>query len=104
MQLKVVLAEDFAVAWNKISESQEGEYSLIFLDMDIPQQDGYKIAKQIRNANRTDAKVVPIIALSVHDIDAMGEKARDAGINETLLKPLSVEQLEIIEKKYADFM
>lgn len=104
MRLKVVLAEDFAVAWNKISESQEGEYSLIFLDMDIPQQDGYKIAKQIRNANRTDAKVVPIIALSVHDIDAMGEKARDAGINETLLKPLSVEQLEIIEKKYADFM
>lgn len=104
LQLNVCLAEDYDTALNKISESQEGEYAMVFLDMDIPQQDGYKIAKKIRKASRTDAKVIPIIAMSVHDIDAMGEKARDAGINEALLKPLSAEQIEIIEKKYADFM
>ena len=104
LQLNVCLAEDYDVALNKINESQEGEYAMVFLDMDIPQQDGYKVAKKIRRANRKDAKAIPIIAMSVHDIDAMGEKARDAGINEALLKPLSVEQIEIIEKKYADFM
>lgn len=104
MQLEACWVGNHEAALTKVNESQEGEYKMVFLDMDIPQQDGYKTAKQIRKAQRKDAKVVPIIALSVHDIDAMGEKARDAGINEALLKPLSVEQIEIIEKKYADFV
>lgn len=104
MQLDTCWVENHDAALNKVKESQEGEYTMVFLDMDIPQQDGYKTAKQIRKAQRKDAKVIPIIALSVHDIDVMGEKAREAGINESLLKPISVEQIQIIEKKYADFM
>lgn len=104
LQLDVCVAEDYEATMDKMTQSQEGEFSMVFLDMDIPQQDGYKIAKKIRKGDRKDAKVIPLIAMSVHDIDVMGEKARDAGINEALLKPLTVEQIEIIEKKYADFM
>lgn len=104
VQLDACLVDTHEDALQRINESQEGEFSMVFLDMDTSQQDGYKTAKQIRKADRKDAKVIPIIALSVHDIDVMGEKAREAGINEALLKPLSVEQIEIIEKKYADFV
>jgi CheY-like chemotaxis protein len=67
-----------------------GRYDLIFMDVQMPNMDGYETCRRIRAFNRSDAADVPIIALTANAYREDIEKARAAGMNGHLAKPVDI--------------
>ncbi|MCR1840206.1 response regulator [Murimonas intestini] len=81
-------------------ESSPGYYSLILMDIQMPVMNGYEAASAIRALDRTDARTVPIIAMTA---DAFVEDIRNAeavGMNGHMAKPLSFDTLALEIEKY----
>jgi CheY-like chemotaxis protein len=75
-----------------INLSIKNRYSLILLDIGLPDLDGFEVAKIIRNdlLNIT----IPIIAVTAFDRDDIEKRSSEVGINQVLNKPLMMEDLE----------
>ena len=67
--------------------------NLILLDLMLPGMDGYQATHAIRNSGRTDAKTIPIIAMTANAFDDDRRKTQRAGMNAHLSKPLDVSEL-----------
>ena len=81
-------------AWNgleavKIFEkSSPGEFDVILMDIMMPVMNGYKATKRIRSMNREDAKTIPIIAMTANAFTEDRLKAKEAGMDEHISKPV----------------
>lgn len=75
-------------------------YHLIFMDIQMPIMDGYEATKQIRDSDKKDAKTIPIIALSANALADDVENALHAGMNEHIAKPIDMEAVWKVLKKY----
>ncbi|GHS87692.1 hypothetical protein AGMMS49957_08010 [Synergistales bacterium] len=83
-------AEDGIAAAGRFSASPEGYYDLIFMDVQMPNMNGYEAAEVIRRMKRGDAKTVPIIAMTANVYREDIERALSAGMNGHLGKPVDV--------------
>lgn len=70
-------------------------YDLIFMDIGLPDIDGYEVTKRIR-LNEINKNHVPIIALTAHTCEENKKYCIDIGINAVLTKPLIQEKAEDI--------
>ncbi len=70
-----------------------GEYCLILMDIQMPVMDGYQCARAIRALDRPDAAAIPIIALTANAFADDVRRAKEAGMNEHLAKPLELDKL-----------
>jgi CheY-like chemotaxis protein len=86
-------AADGALAVEKFSASTEGHYSFVFMDLLMPNMDGHTAAREIRNLNRSDAKSVPIIAVSANAYAEDIEETLRSGMNKHLAKPIDFSEL-----------
>ena len=66
----------------------------------MPVMDGYTATRKIRELERSDAKTVPIIAMTANAFEEDVKAALAAGMNEHLSKPIRIELLYEIMKKY----
>ncbi|MCP5075668.1 MAG: response regulator [Rhodobacteraceae bacterium] len=67
---------------------------IILMDIAMPLSDGVEATKNIRrHEGRNNLPPVPIIALSANAIPGLRERYLDAGMNDYLLKPYSIEQI-----------
>lgn len=98
--LTVDEAEDGQDALNRFSASPEGFYKMIFMDIQMPVMNGYVATSAIRALDRPDAGSVPILALTANAFVEDVQKAKSVGMNEHLTKPVEVEKLNKILKKY----
>lgn len=86
-------------AWNGqeaveiFADSQPGEYSMIFMDVMMPVLDGIEATKHIRYMKRSDAKIVPIFAMTANAFQEDVELSRNAGMNEYFTKPLEMKKI-----------
>lgn len=87
------VAENGAVAVKKFAESPEGYYSLIFMDIQMPELNGHEAAKRIRTLPHPDAGTVPIVAMTANAFVEDVQKAKDAGMNGHIAKPLEIARL-----------
>ena len=87
------VAVNGAEAVRKFKESPEGYYSLIFMDIQMPELDGNEAAKRIRALDRKDAKTVPIIAMTANAFVEDIKKAKEHGMNGHIAKPLEISRL-----------
>jgi CheY-like chemotaxis protein len=71
---------------------------LILMDLSLPIIDGLSATRQIRQ--HASMHRVPIIALSAHDMLDYQAKAKDAGCNEFVMKPVDFENLMVVMSKY----
>ena len=98
----VSIAGDGLVALKMFESSQPGTFSLIAMDIRMPNLDGYGATKAIRALDRPDAKSVPIIAMTA---DAFGEDAKkclEAGMDAHVGKPLYPDVVyKVVEKTIA---
>lgn len=78
----------------------EGYYDVILMDIQMPECDGYQAAKLIRESGRSDARTIPIIAATANAFVEDIEKAKNAGMNEHLAKPINIRALRDILKKH----
>ena len=90
---EVVTANDGKAAVDAFNASAPGTFDCILMDLMMPVMSGYEAARVIRGMNRTDAKSVPIIALSANAFEEDIALAKDAGMNEHLAKPVDIRKM-----------
>lgn len=98
--LTVDRAEDGKLGVEFFERSAPGYYSIIFMDVRMPQMDGYKATRTIRSLERPDAAQIPICALSANAFSEDIHQSMDAGMNVHLSKPLDISQLLDVLKKF----
>jgi CheY-like chemotaxis protein len=63
------------------------------MDIQMPEMDGYEITREIRQRMRKEIRQVPIIALTADASDKEKKRAREAGMNDYVVKPYTPEEL-----------
>ncbi len=91
--VEVVTANDGKVAVDAFVASEPGTFNCVLMDLMMPVMSGYEAARVIRGLDRTDAKTVPIIALSANAFEEDVTMAKDAGMNEHLAKPVDIRKM-----------
>ena len=84
---EVICAKDGETALRLFSESAEGSIDLILMDIRMPGINGYEAAERIRAMKRSDADI-PIIAMTANVYEEDIERAKRAGMNDHLAKPM----------------
>lgn len=75
------------------SESPDGFFDAILMDVRMPLMDGLEATRSIRGMNRSDAKEIPIIAMTANAYDSDREKTQQVGMNAHLAKPIEPQVL-----------
>ncbi len=85
-----------------LEKYKQGEYDILFTDIDMPVLDGYKTADAIRRWEKENQKkAIPIIALTAHALKGKEQESLDAGCTEHMSKPFKKHQLLQMLRKYA---
>jgi putative two-component system response regulator len=71
-----------------------GEFDLVLTDIEMPGVDGYAVAAEIRRHETEGGRHTPILAITASDFDLDRERARAAGLDGFMLKPLNLRLLE----------
>ena len=83
--------------------SELGEFDVILMDIMMPVMNGYEATKMIRSLDREDAKKIPIIAMTANAFTEDRIRAKEAGMDEHVAKPVDVELLiKVIHKLVND--
>ncbi len=90
---EVVTANDGKAAVDVFAQSAPGTFDCVLMDLMMPVMSGYEATRVIRGLNRSDAKTVPIIALSANAFEEDVTMAKDAGMNEHLAKPVDMNKM-----------
>lgn len=121
-EINMEVAEEFLTmfgakvlqAWNGreaveiFASSKESEIQVILMDMQMPEMDGCTAARTIRNLHRSDAKIVPIIAVTANAFAEDLAATKAAGMDGHISKPIDFrilsEQLQqiVMQKRHTD--
>lgn len=93
---QVETAEDGETAIVKIARSDLNYYDAVLMDIQMPGIDGYEASRNIRQMSDREHAQIPIIAMTANAFDEDMEKARSAGMNAYLAKPVDPESLKRI--------
>jgi signal transduction histidine kinase/CheY-like chemotaxis protein/HAMP domain-containing protein len=77
----------------RMFEEDPERYDLIFMDIQMPEMDGYETARRIRAFDAPAAKTVPIVAMTANVFQEDIEQCLAAGMNDHIGKPLDMEEL-----------
>lgn len=80
-------------AVEKFKNSSEGYYFVILMDVRMPVMDGLSSTKIIRSLQRSDAKNIPIIAMTANAFEEDRNIALHAGMTDYFVKPLDMNEL-----------
>ena len=95
-------------AWNGqeavelFRKSKPGEFDVIIMDIMMPVMNGYEATRRIRTLDRKDARVIPIIAMTANAFTEDRVKAKEAGMDEHISKPVDVKLLLKVIHKLAE--
>ena len=89
----VDIAENGAVAVEKVRTSDPGRYDLVLMDVQMPVMDGYTATQRIRALKDSARAAVPIVAMTANVFEEERKRAFDCGMNGFLSKPIVVEEL-----------
>ena len=93
-------AVDGADALRIFKNSTSGQYDLIFMDVQMPNMDGYQTTEAIRQLDHPDAKSITIIAMTANAYREDIERALKAGMNGHIAKPIDIEMImKILHEK-----
>ena len=90
---EIQTAENGQIALSMFESSPEGYYSLILMDVQMPVMNGYEAVRRIRALSRADAGTVPVYAMTANTFAEDIAKAREAGMNGHLAKPVDINAL-----------
>lgn len=96
----VAHAENGEKAVEMLKESEEFTYDAILMDIRMPVMDGLEASNAIRQLDRSDAKVIPIIAMTANAYDEDRKMTSNAGMNAHLAKPIETQLLYETLYKY----
>ena len=100
---------DVTKAWNGqeavelFRNSKPGEFNVILMDIMMPVMNGYEATKMIRSLDREDAKKMPIIAMTANAFTEDRIRAKEAGMDEHLSKPIVIDEVIKTILRYVHF-
>ena len=84
-----------------VRATQKKDYDLIFMDCQMPVLDGYTATQRIRELE-AGKKHTPIVAMTAFAMTGDAERCLAAGMDEYISKPVDVQELMRIIRKYSD--
>ena len=87
------VAKNGREAVEKFSASEPGTYSVILMDIQMPEMDGYEAAKAIRSLKREDAATVRILACTANTFQEDIDRVMESGMNGFIGKPINIDEL-----------
>lgn len=97
--LEIEWVMDGAAAVERMADSSEGEFDLVFMDIQMPNMDGYQATAAIR-AMTTYARRIPIVAMTANAFADDIRKAKEVGMNDHISKPIDFKELAKILQKW----
>ena len=76
-----------------VTAAEKEEVNLILLDINLPDIDGYEVARRLRASDKRELKTVPIIAVTANALKGDAEKALEAGCDVYMSKPINIREL-----------
>jgi PAS domain S-box-containing protein len=76
-------------------------YDMVFMDLQMPEMDGYQATYEIRQMKDSYFKRLPIVALTASAMTSMRDKVMASGMTDFMTKPFQPEDLQQIILKYA---
>lgn len=96
----VETAENGEIALEMLKMSNHNYYDLVLMDVMMPVMDGYQATKEIRKLEDKKISNIPIIAMTANAFEDDRQNAINAGMNDYISKPIKVETLYSVIKKY----
>ena len=93
-------AEDGQVCCDRLIEAADGYYDLILMDIQMPRMNGYEATRRIRKLQDPKKSQIPIIAMTANAFAEDRQAAKDAGMNDHVAKPIHIDILLSVLKKY----
>ncbi|MBN8568517.1 MAG: tetratricopeptide repeat protein [Ignavibacteria bacterium] len=93
--IEIDIADNGKIGFEKVLQNK---YDLVFMDLLMPEMDGYEATKEIRNFN----KDIPIVALTADVMKGVEAKTKEAGMNNYLTKPVKKDELLKILSLYSN--
>jgi|SRR5687767_7328328 len=75
----------------RIAESEQVD--LILLDINLPDIDGYEVARRLRASKKRELNSTPIIAVTANALKGDAERALEAGCDVYMSKPINIREL-----------
>jgi CheY-like chemotaxis protein len=91
-QLEIECAENGAEAVRMFAAAPN-RYELIFMDLQMPEMDGYEATRRIRAMNNPHAKTIPIIAMTANVFKEDVERCMEAGMDSHVGKPIDFDEV-----------
>ena len=76
-----------------VSSAEANDVDLILLDINLPDIDGYEVARRLRASGKHTLAYVPIIAITANALKGDAEKALAAGCDVYMSKPINIREL-----------
>ncbi len=90
---RVDVAENGAIAVEKVKSSEAGFYNIILMDIQMPVMNGYEATRNIRALNDPALSNIPIIAVSANAYEEDKSASLSAGMNGHIAKPIDMNEL-----------
>ena len=84
-------------------KSEPGEFDVILMDIMMPVMNGYEATKMIRSLVREEAKTIPIIAMTANAFTEDRIRAKEAGMDEHIVKPVDLGLLIKVIHKLVEY-
>lgn len=92
---------DIADCGERAIEKMNQDYDMVFMDIGLPDIDGFETTSKIRSLNRV-SKHTPIVAMTAHVFSQDRERCFQVGMDEVIAKPILREDLVSILKRWSD--
>ncbi len=102
LKLTVETVSNGQEAVTAVETAEAGWYDLVFMDVQMPVMNGYDAAKAIRALTDPAKAKVPIVAMTADAFEEDRQKALQSGMNDHISKPLDMEALIKVLRKYIE--
>lgn len=86
-------AEDGILCVDMMEKADAGYYDLILMDIQMPNMDGYKATRTIRNLSDKEKAGITIVAMTANAFEEDKQNAYEAGMNWHIAKPIKIDEL-----------
>ena len=83
-----------------LDATREGGYDLVLIDCQMPVVDGFEATRAIRRRESAGGPRLPVIAMTANAMKGDRERCLEAGMDDYLSKPISVDALYALLTKY----
>jgi len=73
--------------------AENQDIDVILLDINLPDIDGYEVARRLRKSEKAALAHIPIVAITANAMKGDSQKALEAGCNMYISKPINIQEL-----------